>query len=110
MNSDITNKIDELFDELKETNLYKNYVSSKKQLENNSEIKEIIDNIRRLQKIAVNNKDEVIEKELKDLYKKLDSYPLYQSYIEFKEELEYELKIISKEFSNYFYELLKLDI
>lgn len=109
MNSDITKKIDELFDELKQSSLYKNYISAKKQLEENSEIASIIEKIKRLQKIAVNNKDDVVEKELKVLYKKLDSYPLYQSYIEFKEELEYELKTISKEFSNYFHEILKLE-
>lgn len=109
MNSDITNKIDELFDELKKSNLYKNYVSAKKQLESNNEIINIINEIKRLQKIAVNNKDDVVEKELKELYKKLDSYPLYQSYIGYKEELENELKIISKEFNSYFYEILRLE-
>ena len=109
MNSDITLKIDELFDDLKETDAFKKYISAQKQLKNNKEITDIIERIKRLQKIAVNNKDEVIEKELKDLYKKLDSYPLYQSYIGYKEELEYELQIISKTFNDYFSELLSLD-
>lgn len=109
MNSDITIKIDELFDDIKETSTYKNYTSAQKQLQNNKEITDIIERIKRLQKIAVNNKDEVIEKELKDLYMKLNSYPLYQSYIEYREELEYSLQIISKTFNNYFSKLLMLD-
>ena len=108
MNSDIILKIDELFDDLKETDAYKNYISAQKQLKNNKEITDIITNIKRLQRIAVNNKDEVIEKELKDLYDRLDSYPLYQSYIEYKEEIENNLQIISKSFDNYFHQLLKL--
>lgn len=109
MNSDIAIKIDELFAELKETGAYKNYISAQKQLKNNKEITDIIEKIKRLQRIAVNNKDEVIEKELKDLYDRLDSYPLYQSYLEYKEELEYNLKNISKTFNNYFCDFLKLD-
>lgn len=109
MNNDIAIKIDELFDDLKETNVYKNYMSAQMQLKSNKEITDIIEKIKRLQRIAVNNKDEVIEKELKDLYRKLNSYPLYQSYIEYKEELEYSLQIISKTFNNYFSKLLMLN-
>lgn len=109
MNSDITIKIDELFAELKETDAYKNYISAKKQLEDNKEIIDIITNIKRLQKIAVNNKDDIIEKELKELYGKLNFYPLYQSYLEYKEELETKLQIISKTFNDYFFEILNLN-
>lgn len=106
--NNIKKDIDDLFDELKETTLYKDYLSAKKQLEENTEIMDIINEIKRLQKIATNNKDYVIEKNIKDLYKKLNEYPLYQSYIILKEELENELFNISNSFDNYFCNLLKL--
>jgi cell fate (sporulation/competence/biofilm development) regulator YmcA (YheA/YmcA/DUF963 family) len=107
--NDIKEDINNMFDEFEETNLYKSYLSVKEQLEKNEEINNIIKDIRRLQKIATNNKDSVIEKELKELYKKLESYPLYQSYLIIKEELNNELFMISNQFDKYFNELLKLD-
>ena len=107
--NDIKEDINNMFDEFEETNLYKSYLSVKEQLEKNEEINNIIKDIRRLQKIATNNKDSVIEKELKELYEKLESYPLYQSYLIIKEELNNELFMISNQFDKYFNELLKLD-
>ena len=105
----IKKDIDSLFDEIKESKLYKDYISAKIQLEENKEIMDIINEIKRLQKIVTNNKDEIIEKSIKDLYIKLDSYPIYQSYLIFKEELENVLYNISNSFSNYFSDILKLD-
>lgn len=107
--NDITKKIDILFDELEKTDTYKDYISVKSQLENNKDIKKIIEDIKRYQKIVVNNKDKSVENKLKELYKKLDDYPIYQSYLEKKEDLEYELKMISDTFSSYFEKLLKLN-
>lgn len=107
--NDIKEDINNMFDEITQTELYKSYISVKKQLESNEEINNIINDIKRLQKIATNNKDSVIEKELKELYKKLESYPLYQSYLIIKEELNNELFMISNQFDKYFNELLKLD-
>lgn len=107
--NNIKEDIDNLFVELKESTLYKNYVSAKKQLEENTEIMNIINEIRRMQKIATNNNDDIIEKNIKDLYMKLESYPLYQSYLILKEELENKLYNISSSFSSYFNDLLKLD-
>ena len=107
--NDITKKIDILFDELEKTDTYKDYISVKSQLENNKDIKKIIEDIKRYQKIVVNNKDKSVENKLKELYKKLDDYPIYQSYLDKKEDLEYELKMISDTFSSYFEKLLKLN-
>ena len=109
MNS-ITSKIDELFDEFEKSTLYKNYLECKKQLKNNSEINNLMNDIRRLQKIAVNNKDETVEKELKNLTGKLNTYPLYVSYLNLKEEVEEELFIIKEQFDKYFSEILKINI
>lgn len=107
--NNIKKDIDDLFDELKETILYKDYLSAKNQLEENTEIMDIINEIKRLQKIATNNKDNIIEKSIKDLYIKLEGYPLYESYLILKEELENKLYNISNSFSNYFNDILKLD-
>ena len=108
MNS-VQDKINSLFDELEDSNLYKDYLRVKKQLESNKKIMDLINKIKRYQKISVNNKDDKIEKELEDMHNKLDNYPIYQSYKIIKDELEYQLKEISFSLSSYFEELLKLN-
>lgn len=107
--NDIQYKIDELFDELEETKLYKDYIKIKKQLHDDKDISKLIDEIKRFQKIATNNKDESVENKIKELYKKLESYPIYQTYLNIKEELEDELYIIKENFELYFKKLLKIN-
>lgn len=107
---DISNEIDNLFDSFENSKLYKDFVNVKKQLESNEEIMNIITRIKRLQKIAVNNKDEMVEKEIKDLYKKLESYPLYQSYLIIKDLVQDELFGVKEQFDSYFKEILSLDV
>ena len=106
---DIAKNIDDLFDSFENSKLYKDFVSAKKQLESNEEIMNIIKKIKRLQKIATNNKDEVAEKEIKDLYIKLESYPLYQSYLIIKESVQNELFQVKEQFDKYFKNILNLD-
>lgn len=107
---DIALDIDNLFDSFKNSKLYKDFVNVKKQLESNEEIMNIITRIKRLQKIATNNKDEMVEKEIRDLYKKLESYPLYQSYLIIKDLVQDELFGVKEQFDSYFKEILSLDV
>lgn len=102
--------IDNLFDSFENSKLYKDFVRVKKQLESNEEIMNIITRIKRLQKIATNNKDEMVEKEIRDLYKKLESYPLYQSYLIIKDLVQDELFGVKEQFDSYFKEILSLDV
>lgn len=106
--NDIYIKIDKLFDELEESTLYKDIIKIKQKLISNKEIMNIIEEIKRYQKIVTNNKDMILEKKIKDLYLKLESYPLYQSYLIKKDELEEELFMIKDIFEKYFKELLLL--
>ena len=107
--NDIKCKIDVLFNEIVNSNLYKDYIDVTKQLESNKEVMDIIKEIKRLQKIATNNKDDALETRIKELYNKLHNYPIYESYILIKEELNEELSNIKDIFEDYFQKLLKLD-
>ena len=106
--NNIESKIDELFDELEDSKLYKDYVKVKEKLENNNEIMSIINDIKRYQKISANNKDKSVDDKIKDLYDKLNHYPLYQSYLIIKEELEEELFMIKEVFEKCFKDILEL--
>lgn len=106
--NDIEVKIDDLFNSFEKSKLYKDYIKIKKQLENDKDIMEIIEKIKRCQKIEANNKDEGLEKEINKMYLKLESYPVYQSYLIIKEELNQEIFMVKEIFEKYFQELLKL--
>ena len=108
--NEIKDEISLLFSDLKMSKLYKDYVKVKENLKNNSEITTLIKNIKRMKKIATNNKDVKIEKDLKKMYDKLYSIPLYQSYLIIKEELEENLYMISDNFDKYFKSILFIDI
>ncbi len=101
-------KIDDLFDELEQSKLYNDYVKVLNQLKNDKEINDLINEIKRLQKILANNKDSVVEKKLDELYSKLKSFPVYQSYLNIKEDLNDELYEIKEAFEKYFHLLLEL--
>lgn len=103
----IENQIDDLFDEFQNGEDYNNYQKIKLQLEKDCEINDIIKEIKRLQKIGTNNKDNSVEIEIKKLYKRLESYPIYQSYLIAKENLEEKLFMIKNTFEKYFSDLLK---
>ncbi len=104
----IKKEIDELFNEFENSKLYQDYLNIKKQLNNNNEILNLIEEIKRLQKIIVNTNDLSIETKLNDLSKQLKSYPIYQNYIDIINRINDELYIISDEFDKYFRKILEL--
>lgn len=105
--NDIENKIDELFNSLEKSDVFKDYVKIKKQLEEDKDINSLIEDIKRYQKILANNKDNSVEDKLKELYRKLETYPIYQSYLIVKDELSNELFVIKDVFEKYFDSILR---
>lgn len=108
--NNIKKDIDILFEEIKKSSIYKNYILCKEQLNNNKEIIDIIKKIKEYQVKITNNYSDELELKIKELYNKLNSYPLYQSYIEYKEELNNELSNIVSEFNLYFKDILDLNL
>lgn len=106
--NDIEEKIDELFDDFENSKLYKDYLKVQDKMSKDKEIISIINEIKKFQKISANNKDKSVELKINDLYKKLESYPIYQSYLNFHDEIEEELFMIKEVFDKYFNYLLNL--
>lgn len=106
--SDIEEKIDELFDDFEESKLYKDYLSVQDKISKDKEIISVINEIKKFQKISANNKDKSVELKINELYKKLESYPIYQSYLIMHDEIEEELFMIKEVFDKYFNNLLIL--
>lgn len=107
--SDIEEKIDELFDDFEESKLYKDYLNIQDKMAKDKEIISVINEIKKFQKISANNKDKSVELKINDLYKKLESYPIYQSYLIMHDEIEEELFMIKEVFDKYFESILKIN-
>lgn len=106
--NDIVKKIDELFNDFEESKLYKDYLNVQDKMVKDKEIISIINEIKKFQKISANNKDKSVELKINDLYKKLESYPIYQSYLIMHDQIEEELFMIKEVFDKYFNNLLNL--
>ena len=106
--NDIKERIDELFDDFEKSKLYKDYLRVQDKMANDEEIMSIINEIKKFQKISANNKDKSVELKINGLYKKLESYPIYQSYLIMHDEIEEELFMIKEIFDKYFMDLLSL--
>ena len=107
MNS-IINDIELLKQDIMDSNEYKEYKKYNDLLENNEEIKSIIKDIVSKQKELVSklNNDKKIEKELDDLYEKLNSYEDYNKYIEASQNLNILLSDVQNTFEEYFNKLI----
>jgi len=107
MNS-ILSDIESLKQDIINSKEYKKYKKYNDKLENNSEIKNIISEIIVKQKELVSklNKDKELEKELDDLYEKLNNYDDYKKYIEASQNLNILLSDVQNTFEEYFNKLI----
>ncbi len=105
--SEINGDIDHLIELIKTNEIYINYIKLEELLSNSDDINILIDEIKKLQKEAVNaeykqdyEKLNEKEKTLKIKYNELNNVPLYNDYIESKEELNNLLMIIKNKFDS----------
>lgn len=106
--NNIINDIESLKQDIIDSNEYKEYKKYNDLLENNEEIKDTISEIVLKQKELVSklNNDKELEKELDDLYEKLNSYDDYKKYIEASQNLNVLLSDVQNTFEEYFNKLI----
>lgn len=104
MNKEIENKIDEIILYIKNTDSYKNYLKARDLLDSRSDLKDIIENIKKIQKDIIknpNNKKD-LEKELNKNIKLLESDIVYDQYNMYLSEVNNMLAIFENKLNNYF--------
>ena len=109
--NNIMNNVEELKKLIEESEEYKEYDRLTKILDTDKEINEIIDEIKKLQKEAVNKevkKEDTknIEEKLDNLFEELNNKEKYIEYIEASKKLNKLITEIQDRFSNSFNEIL----
>ena len=103
------NNLDELIDYIKNTIEYKKCLELKSRMSNNSNINNLIENIKNLQKKYIkSNYDSDIKVELDKLNDELNNIPLYITYSENLEKVNQMISYVNDELTDYFYKLLNI--
>ena len=100
MNKDISNKIDEIINEIENSDVYQKYLSLQKQISSNKELMELINKVKVMQKDVIQKKKK--KEELDELMDELNSYPLYREYNNTLYEINNTYGIIESSLNNYF--------
>ena len=107
MNKEINDKLDEIIEYIKNTDSYKNYLKAKEILDTKEDIKIKIEEIKKYQKLIVNNKSDKKELEFK-IKENLDYLENDITYITYKnslDEINNMLNIFENKINNYFDEV-----
>ena len=103
----INSSLEELFNSIENSSLYKEYLKMKDILNKDSEIKELIDEIKELEKQATyleyigDNKYKEIDEEIKRKADILNNKQVYKEYLNKMDEFNDELAISSKMIERY---------
>jgi len=106
MNNEVINEIDNLINIIKENTIYKEYIEFLNKINNFNEIKELTNEIRKLNKELVLTPSIELEKKLKSKEKELNEIPLYLEYKYKLEELNNILTIIKNKVEVFMQDIL----
>lgn len=100
-------KLDEIIECIIDSKEYKNCLMLKDKMDNNHEIKELVSNIKKLQKKYIRScYDSNIKSELNILEEKLNSFPIYYEYICNLNVVNEKIDYVKDSLNDYFFELL----
>ena len=103
----INSSLEELFNAIENSDLYKEYKKMSLILEKDKDIKKLIDKIKELEKQATyleyigDESYKEVDKEIKELEKVLNQKPIYREYLNKMEEFNNELSTSSKMIESY---------
>lgn len=99
--------LDEVINCIKNSDEYKNCILLKEKMDNNTELKKMIVDIKKLQKKYIrSNCDLKIKKELDNLEEKLNEIPIYVMYLQNLEKVNYKIDYVKDSLNDYFDKLL----
>lgn len=109
MEKKLSKAVSEVVASITESNEFKECIRLKEKMNESSEIKELVDSIKKLQKKFVRTGDEDVQRELERLQERLESIPLYDSYQKKLEEVNKKIDFVKEELNDYFYKVVNED-
>lgn len=106
MNKNVIDKIDNLVSSIKKSDEYKNYIDILSKVENSDEIKDLSNEIKRINKELVKKPSVELELLLKEKENLLNSIPLYLEYKYKLEDLNNLLLVVKNKIDNFIRELV----
>ena len=103
----LLSRLDDVINCIKESHEYKKCLELQDKMSKNTEIIDLINKIKILQKKYINsNYSDDIKSELDTVNNQLNSIPIYVSYLEYLEKVNYKIEYVKDYLNNYFVNLL----
>ena len=103
----VNNALLDIVSYIKNTDDYKMCMSLKKQMDDNKELVDLINEVKKLQKKYVrSNYDSKIKEELDEVENKLNDIPIYNIYLNHLEKVNEMISYVKDSLNDYFYLLL----
>lgn len=103
---ELNNRLDDIISYIISTKEYKMCISLKEQMDDNDRIKDIIKEIKQLQKEYIKNNSLDIEEKLDDLNNELNEIPIYNVYNQNLERVNEMILYVKSSLNDYFDQLL----
>ena len=108
LNKEINNKVDEIINEIENSEVYQKYLSLQKQISSNKELMMLINQVKVLQKDILHKKKE--KEDLDIVMDELNSNPLYREYNNTLYEINNTYGIIESSLNNYFDKIINQEL
>ena len=106
MEKKLSKAISEVVTSITDSEEFKECIRLKELMDKSSEIKELVNDIKVLQKKYVRTQDDKIKEELDTKQARLDSIPLYDGYQKKLAEVNRKIDFIKDELNDYFYKVV----
>ena len=106
MEKKLSKAVSEVVSAITDSVEFKECIRLKEKMDQNSEIKELVETVKKLQKKYVRTQEESVKEELDKVQERLDSIPLYDSYQKKLAEVNRKIDFIKDELNNYFYNVV----
>ncbi|MBQ6539142.1 MAG: YlbF family regulator [Bacilli bacterium] len=95
-------ELNKIIEYITSTDSYKNTVKLKEQMSENTELTDLIEEVKSLQKEYIKTNSTDIKKKLDEKTSKLEEYPIYNSYNKYLEEVNHMISYVNDELNDYF--------
>lgn len=95
-------ELNKIIEYITNTEEYKNTIKLKEQMNNNSELINLVEEVKKLQKEYIKTNRDDIKKKLDDKVSSLEEYPIYKSYNDNLEKVNQMISYVNDELNDYF--------